>query len=114
MTIDELIQNFHLQKEAVTKLIEKYDEDFSNKKLNPYGVTTIEFQQRSDAYSQKSRLEGAIDALYIVKRDIMGDDEDVPIPAFELNIEDGNIEMEIIGSTSNSTIDDDVPGDPSY
>jgi len=114
MTIDELIQNFHLQKEAVTKLIEKYDEDFSNKKLNPYGVTTIEFQQRSDAYSQKSRLEGAIDALYIVKRDIMGDDEDVPIPAFELNIEDGNIEMEIIGSTSNSTVDDDVPGDPSY
>jgi DNA/RNA endonuclease YhcR with UshA esterase domain len=114
MTIDELIQNFHLQKEAVTKLIEKYDEDFSNKKLNPYGVTTIEFQQRSDAYSQKSRLEGAIDALYIVKRDIMGDDEDVPIPTFELNIEDGNIEMEIIGSTSNSTIDDDVPGDPSY
>lgn len=114
ITIDELIQNFHLQKEAVSKMIEKYDEDFSNKKLNPYGVTTIEFQQRSDAYSQKSRLEGAIDALYIVKRDIMGDDEDVPIPAFELNIEDGNIEMEIIGSTSNSTADDDVPGDPSY
>lgn len=114
ITIDELIQNFHLQKEAVSKMIEKYDEDFSNKKLNPYGVTTIEFQQRSDAYSQKSRLEGAIDALYIVKRDIMGDDEDVPIPAFELNIEDDNIEMEIIGSTSNSTVDDDVPGDPSY
>jgi len=114
MTIDELIQNFHLQKEAVGKLMEKYDEDFANKKLNPYGVTTIEFQQRSDAYSQKSRLEGAIDALYIVKRDIMGEDDDVSIPAFELNIDGDNIEMEIIGSTSNTTIDDDVPGDPSY
>ena len=37
MTIDELIQNFHLQKEAVQELIKKYDKDFSNKKLNPYG-----------------------------------------------------------------------------
>ncbi|BCU97477.1 MAG: hypothetical protein CM15mV17_0440 [Caudoviricetes sp.] len=45
MNINELIQNFHLQKEEVDKIIEKYDTDFSNKKLNPYGVTTIEFQR---------------------------------------------------------------------
>lgn len=116
LTIDELIQNFHLQKEAVDGLITKYDEDFANKKLNPYGVTTIEFQQRSDAYSQRSRLEGAIDALYIVKRDIFNEDGDVAIPAFELNIDDDNVEMEIIGGTSNgdNTEDDEIPGDPSY
>ena len=93
MTIDELIQNFHLQKEEQTKLIEELDEEFSNKKLNPYGVTTVDFQKRSEAYSQRSRLEGAIDALFMVKRDIMGDDTEVNMPSFELsNEEDDKIE----------------------
>ena len=93
MTIDELIQNFHLQKEEQTKLIEELDEEFSNKKLNPYGVTTVDFQKRSEAYSQRSRLEGAIDALFIVKSDIMGDDGEVNMPSFELsNEEDDKIE----------------------
>jgi hypothetical protein len=116
MTIDELIQNFHLQKEAVQELIKGYDKDFSNKKLNPYGVTTIEFQQRSDAFAQQSRLEGAIDALYIVKRDIMGEEGDVPIPSAALDIAEQDIEMEIVGQTSddNHPLDDDIPGDPSY
>ena len=34
MTIDELIQNFYVQKELIEKEIEQYDKDFSNKKLN--------------------------------------------------------------------------------
>ena len=93
MTIDELIQNFHLQKEEQTKLIEELDEEFSNKKLNTYGVTTVDFQKRSEAYSQRSRLEGAIDALFMVKRDILGEEEDVNMPSFELATEeDDNIE----------------------
>ena len=106
MNINELIQNFHLQKEEVDKIIEKYDTDFSNKKLNPYGVTTSEFQKRADAYAQKSRLEGAIDALFIVKRDIMGEDDEVGMPMAELDAED--TEMEIIGNVSeeNTTEED--------
>lgn len=113
MNIDELIQNFHLQKEEQSKLIEELDEEFSNKKLNPYGVTTIDFQKRSDAYSQRSRLEGAIDALFMVKRDILGDDSEVGMPSFELTAEEDEIEM--IGGSTESAIDDaDVPGDPSY
>tara|TARA_B100001778_G_scaffold181986_1_gene149776 strand:+ start:8649 stop:8972 length:324 start_codon:yes stop_codon:yes gene_type:complete len=98
LTLDELIQNFHLQKGEVDKIIDNYDTEFSNKKLNPYGVTTVEFQKRSDAYAQRSRLEGAIDALFIVKRDIMGDDTDVNMPMAELDSTDP--EMEIIGNVS--------------
>ena len=100
MTINELIQNFHLQKAEIDKQIETFDKDFSNKKLNPYGVTTIEFQKRSDAYSQRSRLEGAIDALFLVKRDIMKDDSDVGMPSFELVNDDDDAEIETIGQTS--------------
>ena len=51
-----------------------------------------------------------------MKRDIFGEEDDVAIPAFELNIDDDNVEMEIIGGTSNGTDteDDEIPGDPSY
>ena len=31
MTINELIQNFHLQKAEIDKQIETFDKDFSNK-----------------------------------------------------------------------------------
>ena len=93
MTIDELIQNFYLQKQQCEVDIENYDKEFSDKKLNPYGVTTIEFEKRSDAFKRKSQLEGAIDALFMVKRDIMGDDGEVNMPSFELATEeDDNIE----------------------
>jgi len=95
MTIDELIQNFYAQKELVQKEIEKYDEEFSNKKLNPYGVTTIEFEKRSDAFRRRSELTGAIDALLICKEQVLGDNSPVGVPTYE-----EPEEMEVIGATS--------------
>ena len=56
MTIDELIQNFYLQQQQVDLEIENYDKEFADKKLNPYGVTTIEFEKRSEAIKKRSQL----------------------------------------------------------
>jgi len=81
MTIDELIQNFYLQKQQIEVEIEKYDTEFSDKKLNPYGVTTIEFEKRSEAFRRKSQLEGAIDALLICRSEVLGQSGDVSIPS---------------------------------
>tara|TARA_B100000035_G_scaffold158755_1_gene135345 strand:- start:2875 stop:3177 length:303 start_codon:yes stop_codon:yes gene_type:complete len=100
MTIDELIQNFYLQKQQVEQEIEDYDKAFSDKKLNPYGVTTIEFEKRSDAFARKSQLEGAIDALLICKEQVLGDTTGVGIPKIQL--QQGGEEMEIIGGRSDS------------
>ena len=101
MTIDELIQNFYLQQQQVDTEIESYDTEFADKKLNPYGVTTIEFEKRSQAIKKKSQLEGAIDALLICKRDVLGDDSEVSIPNnVEVEGGGGNEEMEIIGGSS--------------
>ena len=102
MTIDELIQNFYLQKQQCEVDIENYDKEFSDKKLNPYGVTTIEFEKRSDAFKRKSQLEGAIDALLICKRDVLGDDSDTAMPSLsDLDQTGGGTEeMEVIGGTS--------------
>lgn len=101
MTIDELIQNFYLQQQQVDTEIESYDTEFADKKLNPYGVTTIEFEKRSQAIKKKSQLEGAIDALLICKRDVLGDNGEVSIPNnLEVEGGGGNEEMEIIGGSS--------------
>ena len=101
MTIDELIQNFYLQQQQVDTEIESYDTEFADKKLNPYGVTTIEFEKRSQAIKKKSQLEGAIYALLICKRDVLGDDSEVSIPNnLEVEGGGGNEEMEIIGGSS--------------
>ena len=101
MTIDELIQNFYLQQQQVDTEIESYDTEFADKKLNPYGVTPIEFEKRSQAIKKKSQLEGAIDALLICKRDVLGDDSEVSIPNnLEVEGGGGNEEMEIIGGSS--------------
>ena len=101
MTIDELIQNFYLQQQQVDTEIESYDTEFADKKLNPYGVTTIEFEKRSQAIKKKSQLEGAIDALLICKREVLGDDSEVSIPNnLEVEGGGGNEEMEIIGGSS--------------
>ena len=44
-----------------------------------------------------------------------GEEGDVPIPSAALDIAEQDMEMEIVGQTSNSeTLDDDIPGDPSY
>ena len=95
MTIDELIQNFYVQKELIEKEIENYDKEFSNKKLNPYSVTTIEFEKRSDAFRRRSELIGAIDALLICKEQVLGDDSPVGVPNYQQPEE-----MEVIGATS--------------
>ena len=102
MTIDELIQNFYLQKQQVELEIENYDKEFSDKKLNPYGVTTIEFEKRSEAFRRKSQLEGAIDALLICKREVLGEDGDVSIPSLSDLVVEGasSDDVEVIGGRS--------------
>lgn len=67
MTIDELIENFkHQHSQAVAEKA-RLEEEFSNAKLNPYGITTIEFSKRQEQYELVVKLEGAIEALELAK-----------------------------------------------
>ena len=68
MTIDELIQNFYLQQKQVDLEIENYDKEFADKKLNPYGVTTIEFEKRSEAIKKRSQLEELFSLITIKEK----------------------------------------------
>lgn len=67
MTIDELIENFKGQILIATQEKEKLEEEFSNTKLNPYGITSIDFSKRQELYELIIKLSGAIEGLELSK-----------------------------------------------
>lgn len=67
MTIDELIDNFKSQHFQAIAEKERLEEEFSNSKMNPYGITTIDFSKRQEQCELAIKLEGAIEALELVK-----------------------------------------------
>ena len=60
--------------------MEKLEEDFKDTKLNPYGVTQIDFSKRQELKEHMSRLEGAINGLKIAKETFFLDDVKVRNP----------------------------------
>ena len=45
--------------------IKKMEEDFSNVKLNPYGITSIDFSKRQEKTSDSLKMEGVIMGLQL-------------------------------------------------
>jgi hypothetical protein len=69
MTVDELIENFKGQIQMALEDKAKLEEDFANTKLNPYGITTIDFEKRQEMYELIIKLEGAIEGLELAKQE---------------------------------------------
>lgn len=67
MTIDELIENFKGQQALANQEKEKLEAEFSDTKLNPYGITTIDFSKRQEQYELILKLQGAIEGLELAK-----------------------------------------------
>lgn len=51
------------QKEALKVELDKMEEDFSNVKLNPYGITSIDFASRQEKTTDMIKMEGVIMGL---------------------------------------------------
>jgi|TARA_A100001388_G_scaffold140407_1_gene104062 hypothetical protein len=79
-SIDDLINNFNGQYNKAHEKVEKLEEDFKDTKLNPYGVTQIDFSKRQELKEHMSRLEGAINGLKIAKETFFLDDVKVRNP----------------------------------
>jgi hypothetical protein len=69
MTIDELIDNFKGQIQMAIEDKEKLEVEFADTKLNPYGITTIDFQKRQEMYELIIKLQGAIEGLELAKEE---------------------------------------------
>jgi hypothetical protein len=67
MTIDQLIENFKGQQAMAQEEKERLEAEFSDTKLNPYGITTIDFSKRQEQYELILKLQGAIEGLELAK-----------------------------------------------
>tara|TARA_B100000085_G_scaffold151898_1_gene138055 strand:- start:8004 stop:8222 length:219 start_codon:yes stop_codon:yes gene_type:complete len=67
MTIDELQDNLRAQQAQCIADKEKLEEEFSNMQVNPYGVTTLDFEQRQKLVEVITKLQGGIEALELAK-----------------------------------------------
>ena len=67
MKVQDLIVDFNNQLQQANEDVNKLEADFADMKLNPYGVTKVEFTQRNQIREQILRLEGAIEALILAQ-----------------------------------------------
>jgi hypothetical protein len=67
MTIDELQQNLVNQMQERIGEKEEMEKKFADMQVNPYGVTTIDFEERQKLVEVITKLQGGIEALEIAK-----------------------------------------------
>lgn len=76
MTLDELILNFAAQIKQTSDEIETLETEMNDVKINPYGITKIDFGKRNDLIEKRTKLIGAVEGLMIYKRDGLNEDVD--------------------------------------
>jgi len=67
MTIDELITNLRAQAQEASVKKDELEKQFADTKLNPYGITTIDFAERQELYELIVKLQGGVEALELAK-----------------------------------------------
>lgn len=68
MKVEQLIADFNNQLQKANEDVNQLEADFANMKLNPYGVTKVEFGRRNEIREQILRIEGAIEGLILAQR----------------------------------------------
>jgi hypothetical protein len=57
------IQLITEQKESITAELAKLEDEFANVKLNPYGITSIDFAKRQEMSTDVLKMEGTVMGL---------------------------------------------------
>ena len=68
MKVEDLIADFNNQLQKANEDVNKLETEFADMKLNPYGVTKVEFFKRNEIREQILRLEGAIEGLILAQK----------------------------------------------
>jgi hypothetical protein len=63
--IESKIQIITAQKTELDTEIQKLEEEFANVKLNPYGITSIDFSKRQEKTSDSLKMEGVLMGLQL-------------------------------------------------
>ena len=59
----QTLQNLTQQKDLSSAELARLEEEFSNVKLNPYGITSMDFSKRQELSSDVLKMEGSIIGL---------------------------------------------------
>lgn len=61
--LENSIKSVQAELDKATTELAKLEEEFANVKLNPYGITSIDFAKRQDMSKDVIKMEGAIMGL---------------------------------------------------
>jgi len=66
------------QKEGASAELSKLEEEFANVKLNPYGITAIDFAKRQELSTDVLKMEGVLMGLQLALETFDGDQQGDP------------------------------------
>jgi hypothetical protein len=61
--IQQTMANVTAEKDKLAVELAKMEEDFANVKLNPYGITSIDFARRQEMSTDAIKMEGVLMGL---------------------------------------------------
>jgi hypothetical protein len=76
-SLQATIQKITEQKETAAAELAKLEEEFANVKLNPYGITSIDFSKRQELSTDVIKMEGVIMGLTLALETFGGVQEGV-------------------------------------
>ena len=62
-TLLDKISAVEIEQEKIQKELQELEVDFANVKLNPYGITSIDFSKRQELTSDVLKMEGCLMGL---------------------------------------------------
>tara|TARA_B110000503_G_scaffold89598_1_gene135642 strand:- start:14133 stop:14375 length:243 start_codon:yes stop_codon:yes gene_type:complete len=65
--INIAITKIETQLDQTNQRLAELEKDFTDVKLNPYGITTIDFQERQELLEDSTKMEGVIMGLNLAK-----------------------------------------------
>lgn len=63
LALQATLDSIKNQKETASTELQKLEEEFANVKLNPYGITSIDFSKRQELSTDVLKMEGVIMGL---------------------------------------------------
>lgn len=73
--IQQTIARVTIERDKLNKELEAMEQDFANVKLNPYGITSIDFGKRQDIATDALKMEGVIMGLTLALETYSGETE---------------------------------------
>lgn len=66
-TLESIIEKVQQQQQELQEKLEEVEKELADVKLNPYGITSIDFSERSELMEDATKIEGTLMGLQLAK-----------------------------------------------